>query len=372
MTVIFVFSNCAQDIRSMSEDNPTEFEPVDSLSDIPEPTGLPKPTNTPLPQAYNPLTGIYVEDPQKLERRPVMIKVSNFPRAGRPHAGLSFADIVFDYYIGNGDNRFIALFYGNDSPKVGPVRSGRRVDAQLVTMYSAVLGYGGADGDTDAELVSVIGKYAVSHLEAPCPVFCGKDTHDATGVFADSQAFSQYVNASGMDNSRSDLPGMLFSAEHPKGAKKAEMVNILYNYYNRAQWRFDKESGLYLRWTDYKENIEEDPEALIPLVDRVTGKQLAFANVIIIFAEYTELAPTAHEINIWGNDQGLPAKLFRDGLLVEGSWKAKNDSDPMQFFNAEGKPFPLNPGNTWIVIAGLSSSFDEIQPGEWEMFFFLP
>ncbi|MCD6355663.1 MAG: DUF3048 domain-containing protein, partial [Anaerolineaceae bacterium] len=89
---------------------------------------------------FNPLTGLPVSDPALLERRPVMVKVSNFPRLGRPHAGLSFADIVFEYFIGFGQNRFLALYYGQDAEKIGPVRSGRRVDAELVTMYSGVLG----------------------------------------------------------------------------------------------------------------------------------------------------------------------------------------------------------------------------------------
>jgi len=104
----------------------------------------------------------------------------------------------------------------------------------------------------------------------------------------------------------------------------------------------------------------------------VTGEQLAFANIILIYAEYTELAPSAHEIDIWGNDSGQPAIFFRDGVIARGSWKARNDTDPMQFFDTQGEPFALKPSNTWIVIAGLSSSFRETRPGEWEMVFMLP
>ena len=44
----------------------------------------------------------------------------------------------------------------------------------------------------------------------------------------------------------------------------------------------------------------------------------------------------------------------------------------MEFFDKNGDPFTLKPGNTWIVITGLSSTFKETQPGQWEMFFFLP
>ena len=39
---------------------------------------------------------------------------------------------------------------------------------------------------------------------------------------------------------------------------------------------------------------------MIPLVDRNTGDQLAFSNVVIIYAEYTELAPSRYLIDIWG------------------------------------------------------------------------
>jgi len=333
-----------------------------------------KPVITPSAQStvINPLTGLPVADPSLLDRRPVMVKVSNFPRLGRPHAGLSFADIVFDYYIGYGTNRFLAVYYGQDSPSIGPVRSGRRVDAQLVTMYNGVLAYGSADNDTDAELVTTLGDYAISNLEAPCPAFCGKSTHDAIGIFANSQAISEYVNAQGLKNSKPDLPNMIFSDSHPLMAQYGNQVTVLFNFFNRAEWRYDPASGKYLRWIEYMQNEEGEEYEMIPLTDRVTGQQLAFSNVIIIFAEYTELAPSAHKINIWGNDKGQQAYLFRDGLLTQGTWKAKNDTDPMQFFDRDGQPYALKPGNTWVVIAGLSSSITETQPGNWEMFFFLP
>ena len=330
------------------------------------------PTPTARSTVINPLTGLPVDDPSLLERRPVMVKVSNFPRLGRPHAGLSFADIVFDYYIGFGTNRFLALYYGKDSPSIGPVRSGRRVDAQLVTMFNGVLGYGGADNDTDAEIVSRLGDYAISNNEAPCPAFCGESTHDAIGVFANSQAISDYVDQVGMKNKKPDLPNMVFSNAPPSNAQPGNQVTVLFNVYNRAEWRYDPQTGTYLRWIEYMQNEALEEYEMIPLTDRVTGQQLAFSNVILIFAEYTELAPSAHEIDIWGNDNGQQAYLFRDGLLTQGTWRAENDSDPMQFFDRDGQPYALKPGNTWIVIAGLSSSIGETQPGNWELIFLLP
>jgi hypothetical protein len=349
-------SNISEDTSAVSESsnaNPEEASP---------------------PAVINPLTGQPAADPELLNRRPVMVKVSNFPREGRPHAGLSSADIVFDYFIGYGTNRFLALYYGQDTYKIGPVRSGRRVDAELVTMYDGVLAYGSADEDTDVVLVTALGEYALSHLEAECPVFCGIDTHSATGVFANSEAISAYMTALGLENGTPDLPGMVFAEQPPADSQPADQLTILFNYYNRGEWRYDDASRKYLRWIESVENEGESDEdmQMIPLTDRVTGEQLAFSNIIVLFAHYNELAPSAHEIDIWGNNSGLPAYLFRDGGMTQGEWASENDADPLQFFNPDGSPMVLKPGNTWIAIMGLSSLFDEVEPGKWETFFFLP
>ncbi len=329
------------------------------------------PSATPVP-VINPLTGLPVDDPALLERRPVMVKVSNYPQYGRPHAGLSAADIVFDYYIGYGTNRFLALYYGQDCDTIGPVRSGRFVDAQLVNMYNGVLAYCSADEDTDVEINEKLGDYAISNLEAPEPAFVGTDTHSVVGVYANSAALTDFVDQQGLENDRPDLPGMVFSYEIPDHGQYADQVNILFNYKNRGEWKYDKSSGKYLRWIEYFEDEEDQTYDMIPLVDRNTGDQLGFSNVIIIFAKYTELAPSRYLTDIWGNDKGKKAYYFRDGQVFTGKWRAKNDSDPMQFFNDVGDPMALKPGNTWIVVASLDSTYEEIAPAVWEMFFYPP
>ena len=340
----------------------------ESITATPEPSATPEPTQDPV----NPLTGLEVEDPDILNRRPVMVKVSNYPQYGRPHAGLSFADIVFDYYIGYGMNRFLAVYYGQDSSQIGPVRSGRFVDAQLVTMYSGVLAYGSADEDTDEEINTKLGNYAISNLEAPEPAFEGTDTHSVVGVFANSAALSDFVTEQGLSNKKPDLHGMTFSNAVPNHGKYADQINILFNYENRGEWYYDSESGKYLRWIEYFEDENDEDYDMIPLVDRVTGEQLGFSNIIIIFTKYTEEAPSRYLIDIWGNDDGKKAYYFRDGQVFEGTWAAKNDSDPMQFYNDSGESMELKPGNTWIVITGLNSSFEEIDTNIWELFFSYP
>ena len=337
-----------------------------------EPTPLASSTPT-LQVVLDPLTGLPVSDPTILDRMPIMVKVSNFPREGRPHAGLSFADIVFDYYIGYGTNRFLAVYYGSDSPSIGPVRSGRLVDAELVRLYWGILAYGSADEDTDAYLVQALGNRAISYLEAPCPAFCGEDTHSVTGVFASSADISAFAKENGIDaGGTPDIEGTLFSDQIPEGGTPVEQVNVLFNYYNRAEWKYDTASGTYLRWIEEMEGDEEDGNfRMIPLVDRVTGEQLHFDNIIILFAHYIENAPSEFEIEIMKNIEGKRAGFYRDGQMFEGQWKVPNDNAPIRFFDSEGNPFAFKPGNTWIVIADDNSIFNQKADGSWELFFML-
>ena len=310
-------------------------------------------------------------DTALLDRRPVMIKVSNYPQEGRPHAGLAFADIVFDYFIGNGTNRFLAVFYSQDAANVGPVRSGRLVDVQLTSLYQGILGFGSADTDILQVLYANLGRRAIANLEAPCPAFCGTDTHSATGVFADSAALSQwYANQEPDDNRRYDLSGMLFGAAVPSGGQPAEVVTILFNYYNRGEWRYNQASGKYLRWTENM--LDEATYEMVPSTERATGQQLAFDNIILMYATYEEINPSKHDIRLFDNPNPQRAVFFRDGQMFTGGWLTPSRVRPIQFVDANLDPFPLKPGNTWIAILGQNSSFNQVAAGQWQTFFMLP
>ena len=360
-------------ISTTSENQPTEgIENTQSPSaSVETPNSTTTTVSQPTPtKIINPLTGLAVDDPNLLNRRPVFIVVSNFPRAGRPHAGLSFADIVFDYYIGAGTDRFLAVYYGQDATNVGPVRSGRFVDTQLVSLFQGILGFGSADEDTLAKIYGDLGKRAISNPEAACPVFCGTDTHSVTGVFANSAELSQWYGQKTGDNQRYDLGGMFFDNQVPFSGEPADQISILYNYYDRSDWKFDALTAKYARWNESV--YAEIDYQMVPTTDRITGQYLEFSNLIILFANNIEISPTRYQIDIQGNIDGERAILFRDGKMFEGKWITPSLSRPIQFLNPDGTPLALKPGNTWIAIVGLASSFKEITAGQWEAYFNLP
>jgi hypothetical protein len=366
----------ASPVPSATLTNTVEPTPTETAT----PTATPEPY-TPVavgpvdfPDQVNPLTGLQVDDPQILQRRPVMIKVSNFPRDGRPHAGLSFADIVFEYYIGEGTNRFLALFYGQDTVKAGPIRSGRMVDGQLVNMYQGILGFSGADQMTVYPFISsILGPRAIMQGPNTCPGICSDGPQTVTSVFSDTAALSQYAEKThntAAPNIKKALEGNAFDPNPPTAGAQADALLVQFNVQNLGEWRFDPGSGKYLRWIESADEYQNI--TMVPLTDRVSEEQLAFSNVVILFAPYTEHAPTLHEIGMWNNWEGHRAVLFRDGKVVEGIWKSGSTDRPPQFFSPDGDPLPFKPGNTWIVITGIYSTLDEKTPGQWEMRFFLP
>jgi hypothetical protein len=323
------------------------------------------------PPDVNPLTGLKVEDISRLERRPVMVKVSNYPRTGRPHAGLSFADIVFEYYIGFGLNRFAAIYLGQDSPQVGPIRSGRLVDAQLGELYQSILVYGNADPTIDEVILAELGPRALAEKDLPTPPRYRIGPVAETNLFTNTAEVTDYVNRKKLvSNDRRDLRGMVFSDLLPPNVQPGEKLGVQFWTTTRGEWIYDPEKGKYLRWIE--EPVGTKDIKMIPLIDRLTKEQLAFSNVVILFATYVEYAPTKHDIEIFSNVHGKRAIFFRDGVMVEGKWRTGNNGLPIQFLNSWGAPYHLKPGNTWIVLTGDGSGFAQSDSGMWELRFDLP
>jgi len=126
--------------------------------------------------------------------------------------------------------------------------------------------------------------------------------------------------------------GNAFSDVVPEGGKTADVISVYYHSYSQSGWEYDPVSGSYLRYTDQADTTGE----LFPATDRLTGRQLAFENVIVVFAEHIRFRHNQLEIN-FSLGQKNPAYLFRDGALADGSndpgargsdWKWRSASAP--------------------------------------------
>ena len=349
--------------------NPSETaEATATITPTPEPTlGPVGPSN--FPEGVNPLTGEMVDDPTLLNRRPVFVKVANYPASGRPHAGLSAADLVFEYYIGEGMNRFMAVYYGQDSDKIGPVRSGRLIDPQLVQMYQGILAFYGAYAPIYEKIVDVLGNRAITGNENICPALCDDGRNIVISKFGDSAGLTELSTQRGVNNQAYPLDGMAFDPTAPTGGTAGDGCVWLFSpTLTGGEWVYDESSGKYLRLI---EDTNGSNLTMVPLVDANTDEQLAFSNVVVLFAYHTEYATSMYDQTIWGNTSGQRAVIFRDGNAYDGTWVVPNDTQPIQLRDQNGETFALKPGNTWYVVLGLNSGVME-DAGNWTFNFYIP
>lgn len=320
------------------------------------------------PEGVNPLTGLKVPDPAILRRRPVIMKVSNHLIDYQAHWGLSSADIVFDYYIGWGSDRYAALYYGQDASKIGPIRSIRRVDGHLGSLYQAVIGATGGDKEDVLPYIDAYispGRYFLDKYL--CPGVCDDGRNYVYSVFGDSAALYNYFNYLGYGKDDPDLSGMAFSEAAPSGGEEGSGVWIIWTDVGKAHWIYNPDTSKYHNWT-----IDESTYYTYQsLIDQNTGEQLSFSNVIVLKAPYTEIKGTLHSIDLIGNSSGYEATIFRDGMAYEVFWKTPQSDKPIQFVDTQGNPFPLKPGNTWIAIFGLTSP-TVVESGDWSITFNMP
>src|SRR5436309_2184305 len=76
------------------------------------------PTATPRPVVRAPLTGLPLDKPEDLSRRPLLVKLGN-SEAERPQAGLAMADVVYESVTEGGITRYAAVFQAHEVANLG-------------------------------------------------------------------------------------------------------------------------------------------------------------------------------------------------------------------------------------------------------------
>ncbi len=300
----------------------------------------------------NPLTGLRVADVALLDRRPLAIKVSNFPRSARPQAGLSRADLLFEYYTEGGSTRFMAMYYGQEADRVGPIRSARVEDTRIVPLYDAILVHVQAYQDVWDQMYNS-GIDFINEFPAACPAIC-RDANEKikeNSAFGNTAELTKYAGIVRLLRGRPNLNGMLFDSATPAGGGDAASLWVRFSAAALAEWRFDAVSDSYLRFS------ENESGALVALNDRVTGRQLSVANAVILFVPFNRFVGKTTTAEMWDLNLSGEGKavFFRDGNVFEGTWKRVSASQPLQLLGPSGSLFPLQPGSTWIGVIGKNS-----------------
>ncbi len=249
-------------------------------------------------------------------------------------------------------------------PYVGPVRSGRLIYADIAAFFPGSC---------------LIFAYASAEVLVELPV-CSFVDHilQGGGYMLEIDEMKRLVDERRDANTQEYYKSNIFSNDMPEGGAPASRLDVYFAWLNQSAWEYDAASQTWQRYVD-----DADPQSagvLHPEADRLSGRQLQFENVIVLFAYHDVISPTNLDIHLehdWVGD----ALLFRDGRVYDARWSTRATEaevnsgirKPIQFYYPDEKTlFPLKPGHTWVTVVTPLTAVTEQSSGEWLLQFSQP
>ena len=280
------------------------------------------------------LTGLPADG--TVTKRPILaVKIDNYSIA-RPQWGLDSADAIIEENV-EGVTRFIGLFQTQLPNEVGPVRSARTADLDLlVAMNHPVFAFSGANDTVNAWVDSAATSGLLSNfsaLSSPCYVrtavrpgphnllldpTCAVTTATGTGparpLWPVSATWTRQATAS---------PDITF-------AIPMDGVDV--------SWSWDVATATYQRWSDGKPHLT------------VSGAQLSARTVVEVDCDHIPSPADARSPNpiTTGSGSGV---VHRNGVAVPVVWSRPTAYDPFTFVDAATRaPVPLDTGRSFIEL----------------------
>jgi hypothetical protein len=315
----------------------------DTSSSKPEQSAAPTTTTAP-PVA--PLTGLPDPDGQSRARPVLWVKVENLDSAQvRPQAGLEAADVVYEEVVERGITRFLAAYNSAVPDVVGPIRSVRLTDPNIVWPLGGIFAYsGGAQPAVDA--INQAPVTTVDESNAGDAMF-RDDSRDVDREHTLFGRGSALFDKGGQPVPPPPLFEYLATGEAFAGEPASEFTIALDRGYSPT-YTYDAGSNAWTR------AIDGAPFTM------QSGVQIAPTNVVIQFVDYAGGvgSDNAEGITVGEGD----AWVFSGGQVIRGRWLRPAREQPTRFVDAAGSPIKLAPGKTWVELPQLGTAVDVVQP----------
>jgi hypothetical protein len=254
-------------------------------------------------------------------------------------------------------------WYIPPGPYVGPIRSGRLTYNHIQQMF------------TDSCLVYASAGRGIREALHGCEIIFGVDNYDPNSALLTIDHMRELAEESKINNHPINYSGNLFSDTPPPDGQPATDIHVFYHDYSQSKWEYDPVSKSYLRFTD----LANGTATFIPATDRLTGRQLAFENVIVVPAAYDRVRHLQFDVDL-GIGKKEPAYLLRDGQVYKIYWstvsreweKESGFLCPIHFVDTGGNPVPLRHGHTWIHLVTPESYLEDLGNAQWLVHFVQP
>lgn len=262
------------------------------------------------------------------------VKIDNVS-AARPQTGLDAADVVYAEQVEGGLSRLMAIYASKLPSTVGPVRSARESDLELLRQFDRpTLAFSGAQH----KLLPVIAKapvHAVSADEGSSAYYRSASKVAPHNLFLHpKQLMHSAPGAAALTT------GFHFGAAPAGGsAETSRTVRFPAASFTFA-WSASKHRWLVSM--DGTPTVTTDGNRVAPatvVVQYVKVRNSKYHDVLGNNTPYTETVGSG------------TAKVLRDGKVYDVDWKRPTAGDGTDFTTADGAPMNFAKGQVWVVFA---------------------
>lgn len=301
---------------------------------------------TPAPPAFAPLTGVELEG-AALVTPSLAAKIDNHP-AARPQVGLEHTDLVFEELVEGGLTRYVAVWHSDVPAEIGPVRSIRPMDPDIISPLGGIVAYSGGQYRF-VEMMRATSVYNAIHGQA--------DTDDL--MFRSNAKPSPHnvlVRAPELISRHPELaaPVQQFafapevaSSSAARDGRDIASIALRFGGASAPSWTWDAATGRYLRFQD----------GGAPDLDTVGG-QLAAVNVVVLRVPVT-VSQSIPKTELIGSGE---AWISTGGRTIHATWSKASMTAPIRLVDDTGTVVRLGPGNSWIELVPLGGSAEFAPP----------
>ena len=309
-----------------------EAQPIAKGSPTPSASSSPTPPPAPKPPAVSPLTGTAPLPTSNV----VGIKIDNSPLARPYFRGLDKASLIYQELMEGGSTRFLAIYGAANGAEVGPIRSVREGDIELLRQFGKVaLGSSGGNTGVLATLAKAErgGQILdVSFDTVPGPYRKGERRKDAINFYTTPAK----IDAAKPSGTRAKDIGLRFAPLPPGAGQPAAKASIRFSEISKVTVQHDAATGTYAVFQDGTRMPGFAPTNVV--VQHVKIRMSRYVDVVGNRTPFTETIGDG------------PVAVLRDGRRLSGTWRRQQVDWGTRFLDDKGRDLPLKPGPTLVLL----------------------
>ena len=296
------------------------------------------------PPAYDiaPLSGQAIEV-GALTAPSLAAKVDNHPNA-RPQVGLESTDVVFEELVEGGLTRYVAVWHSTVPAVIGPVRSIRPMDPDIISPFGGIIAYSGGQ-DRFVQMMRAAPVYNAIHgqRDTDDTFFRGDNAPAPHNVLVKApEVIAQHLNLAAPVQQFAFADSIAAATATKEGAPTAGIA-MRFGSQSAPSWAWDAASE---RWLRFQTGGAPDTDS--------SGASLTSVNVVVLRVE-VQVIQSIPTTQLIGSGE---AWVSTGGATIRATWSKSSMTEPIRIVDENGVAVRLAPGNTWVELVPLAGSVD--------------